>query len=523
VGEGAATPAAPARPDGPAAAALRLTDVTKRFGDVVANDRVSLTVERGEVHALLGENGAGKSTLMNVVFGLLHPDAGTIEVGGRPVRIRSPREALDLRVGMVHQHFKLVPDMTVAENVALSRGGLGLAPLGLGEVRARSAELAERFGLRVDPDRRVEDLSVGEQQRVEILKLLFRGADILILDEPTAVLAPPEWAELAGILRGLAAEGRAIVFISHKLDEIFDIATRCTVLRDGRVVGTRLVAETSKPELARLMVGREVALRVERERLDPGPAVLEVRGLTVRRDGRAAVSDVSFAVHAGEVLGVAGVDGNGQAELVDALTGVAEHTAGEVRLLGRPLALGRSTARDARIGVIPEDRHRTGVALDLSVADNLMLKAFDRAPFARRGVRHHQRAQEHCRRLVAEFDIRTPSLQLPLRQLSGGNQQKVVLARELDGGPELLIAAQPTRGLDVGAMEFAYARLAEFKRAGGATLLISTELEEVMSLADRIAVMVGGRIVAVLPAAEATLDVLGPLMAGTRAPAAVAA
>jgi simple sugar transport system ATP-binding protein len=290
------------------------------------------------------------------------------------------------------------------------------------------------------------------------------------------------------------------------------------VLRDGRVVGTRLVAETDKRELARLMVGREVALRVERERVDPGRPVLEVSGLTVRRDGRDAVCDVSFTVHGGEVLGVAGVDGNGQAELADGLTGIADRTAGEIRLLGRPLERGRSTARDPRIGVIGEDRHRTGVALDLSVADNLMLKAFDRAPFARRGLRHHRTAHEHCRRLVAEFDIRVPSLQAPLRQLSGGNQQKVVLARELAGGPELLIAAQPTRGLDVGAMEFAYARLAEFKRAGGATLLISTELEEVVSLADRVAVMVGGRFVAVLPAAEATLDVLGPLMAGTRAP-----
>jgi simple sugar transport system ATP-binding protein len=496
--------------------ALRLDAVTKRFGDVVANDHVSLTVARGEVHALLGENGAGKSTLMNVVYGLLQPDGGTIEIDGRPAEVGSPREALDLRIGMVHQHFKLVVDMTVAENVALSLGGMSLTRLDLGEVRARTTEMSERFGLLVDPDAVIEDLSVGEQQRVEILKLLLGGADLLILDEPTAVLAPPEWADLAQVLRGLVAEGRSIVFISHKLDEVFDIATRCTVLRDGRVVGTRLVGETDKAELAKLMVGREVVLRVTRERVAPGPPVLEVEHLSVKGGAHHVVSDVSFTLRGGEVLGVAGVDGNGQSELVAALTGMAEREAGEIRLLGEPAGEGRALAVDERLGVIPEDRHRDGVALDLSVADNLMLKDFDRRPFARRGIRSHARTREHCAALVADFDIRVSSLDTPLAEVSGGNQQKVVLARELAREPHLLIATQPTRGLDVGAMEFVYGRLAEFKRRGGATLLISTELEEVMSLSDRIAVMVNGRFVAILPCEEATLDVLGPLMASTR-------
>jgi general nucleoside transport system ATP-binding protein len=501
------------------AAALRLHGITKRFGDVVANDDVSLSVEPGEIHALLGENGAGKSTLMNVVFGLLHPDAGTIEVHGREAQIRSPRDAHEFKVGMVHQDFKLVPDMTVAENIVLSLGRSGVGRLRLRDVRERAGELADHFGLRIDPHTVIEDLAVGEHQKVEILKLLYRGADLLILDEPTSVLTPREWQQLSGVLRALAAEGRSIVFITHKLQEVFQVADRCTVLRDGRVVGTRQIGETSKEELARLMVGREVALRIVREDVAPGRLVLEARDLRVRRDGREALAGVDLWLREGEVLGVAGVDGNGQSELVDALIGACELASGQIRLQGTDItSWGRRIVKDSRIGVIPEDRQRDALALDLSVADNLMMKDFDVAPFARRGLRDHTAARRRCRELVAAFDIRAASLDTPLRQLSGGNQQKVVVARELARNPQLLIAAQPTRGLDVGAMEFVYERLAAFKRAGGATLLISTELEEVLSLSDRIAVIVGGRFVRTMQPEEATLEIIGMLMAGAGAP-----
>jgi general nucleoside transport system ATP-binding protein len=501
------------------APALRLQGISKRFGDVVANDDVSLSVEPGEIHALLGENGAGKSTLMNVAFGLLHADAGRIEVQGREAQIRSPRDAYELKVGMVHQHFKLVRDMTISENIVLSLGRSGLGRLRLREVSRRVGELADRFGLRIEPDRVVEDLTVGEHQKVEILKLLYRGADLLILDEPTAVLTPPEWKQLSGVLRALAGEGRSIVFITHKLGEVFEVADRCTVLRDGRVVGTRQIRDTSKQELARLMVGREVALRIVREEVAPGRPVLEARELRVLRDGREALAGVDLRLHEGEVLGVAGVDGNGQSELVDALIGAGELAAGEIYLQGADItSRGRMITKDPRIGVIPEDRHRDALALELSVSDNLMMKDFDVVPFARWGLRDRAAARRRCSELVTAFDIRTPSLDTPLRQLSGGNQQKIVVARELGRDPRLLIAAQPTRGLDVGAMEFVYARLAEFKRSGGATLLISSELEEVLSLSDRIAVMIGGRFVRTMRAEEATPEVVGMLMAGAGAP-----
>jgi general nucleoside transport system ATP-binding protein len=511
VGDGEHVSSALAREPASTPCALRLTGITKRFGNLVANRDISLTVQPGEIHALLGENGAGKTTLMNVVFGLLEPDSGTVEVAGKQVEIRNPRDARAHGIGMVHQHFKLVPDMTVAENLALSTGLSGLGTLRLSDVRTRASAIAGRFGLGVDPDALIENLSVGQHQRVEILKLLYGGANLLILDEPTAALTPGEWASLSEVLRALVGEGKAVVFISHKLEEVIGIASRCTVLRDGQVVGTREIAATTKEELALMMVGREVALRVVRDRCDPGPAVLEVAGLTVDRDGRDVVCDVSFDVREQEVLGIAGVDGNGQSELVEALIGVRDRTAGTVTLDGIPTD---AMADHPDVGVVPEDRHLRAVAAELSVADNLMLKDFHRAPFARRGLRDHRAVRKHCEELITRFDIRTPGLDLPLRQLSGGNQQKVVLARELAREPRLLIAAQPTRGLDVGAMEFVYTQLARFKRRGGATLLISTELEEVLSLSDRIAVMVGGRLVGVLDADQADLNVIGMLMGG---------
>jgi simple sugar transport system ATP-binding protein len=494
---------------------LRLTGITKRFPGVVANDGVTLEVCRGEILGLLGENGAGKSTLMNVIFGLQHPDEGTIEVNGEPVRIRTPRDALELGIGMVHQHFMLVPDMTVAENVALTLHPGRLTLARLNEVASRIEELSEQFGLALDPRGVIENLSVGVRQRVEILKLLFRGADLLILDEPTATLTPPEWQELSKVLLSLAFEKKGIVFITHKLDELFGIAERCTVLRDGRVVGTVALTETSKAELARMMVGRDVVLRVEKRPLAAGRPVVEVEGLSLAADGRAVLDDLTFAVHEHEILGIAGVEGNGQHELVAALIGVRRPTGGTIRIDAEPLDhLDPKLFAQRGGAVIPEDRHRDGVALDLSLMANLMMKDFASPPFARRGVLDRATARAHSVALMEQFDIRAPGPMTPIRSLSGGNQQKAVLAREIHHHPRFLIAAQPTRGLDVGAAEFVYQRLLEHRDRGGAMLLISVELDEIVSLSDRIAVMVRGRFIRILEGREADPELLGLLMAG---------
>jgi ABC-type uncharacterized transport system ATPase subunit len=516
-GDGTATAPSSRAPGAPA---LRLDGISKRFGAVIANEEVSLQVERGEIHALLGENGAGKTTLMNVVFGLVAPDAGTIQVRGEPVEITSPRQAAGLGIGMVHQHFTLVPDMTVAENVALARGSIALEGLGLPAVRARLEELSESFGIEVRPDAVVEDLSVGEQQRVEIMKLLFRGAELLILDEPTGVLTPSEWRRLAAVLRSLAAEGRTVIFISHKLDEVTQIADRCTVLRDGRVVGAHDVASVGKPELARMMVGREVVLRINREPLPAGKPVLELCGVGLLEDGRELLAGIDLAVAEREVVGVAGVEGSGQRELVDAILGMRP-CSGQISIAGRALdAHAPADFIDAGGALIPPDRQTTGIVQQLSIADNLLLKDYARPPFSRRGLLNRREMQRHARRLLDEFDIRAPGVEPPISQLSGGNQQKVLLARELTRRPSLLVACQPTRGLDVGAAQFVYERLIEYKRQGGAILLISTELDEVLSLADRIAVLVGGRFPRILRAEEADAELLGMLMGGERVPAA---
>jgi simple sugar transport system ATP-binding protein len=496
---------------------LRMNGISKRFPGVIANHEITFEVERGEIHGLLGENGAGKTTLVNILYGLLQPDDGEIEIDGSTVSIRSPRDALDRGIGMVHQHFMLVPDMTVAENVAL---GLRSArpPLSMiDQVSTRVEELSSRYRLNVQPDRRIEDLSVGMQQRVEILKLLYRGAQLLVLDEPTSVLTPPEWQELSEVLRSLVAEGRSVIFITHKLDELLSVAHRCTVLRDGVVVGTVPVAEADKPTLARMMVGREVVLRVERPLVDPGVPVLEVEGLCLESDdGRMILDEISIVVREHEVVGVAGVDGNGQQELVEVLTGLRPPGSGTIRINGDPLTHLTPAGFSAQMGgaVIPADRHRTALALDLSLTDNLMMRDIGRAPFTRRGMLDLGRIREHCERLIAEYDVRTPSQDVWMRQLSGGNQQKAILARELHRSPRLLVAAQPTRGLDVGAMEFVYERLVEHKRSGGATFLISTELDEILSLSDRIAVMVRGRFIEILEAKEVDPVRLGLLMAG---------
>jgi simple sugar transport system ATP-binding protein len=453
---------------------------------------------------------------MNVLYGLLQPDDGRIEIDGQTVEIRSPRAAVQLGIGMVHQHFMLVPDMTVTENVALGLRSSRPPLSRLGEVSDRVAELSKRFRLDVRPNDRIQELSVGMQQRVEILKLLYRGAQLLVLDEPTSVLTPPEWHELSAVLRSLVSEGKAAIFITHKLDELLTVADRCTVLRDGAVVGTVAVEGSDKPTLARMMVGREVVLRVERPILEPAKPLLEVRDLSLEDErGQFLLRGLNFEVREREVLGVAGVDGNGQSELVEVLTGLREPTGGQIFMDGHavPGLTPREFARRLA-AVIPEDRHRAALALDLTVTENLMMRDFDSAAFSRQGILDLGAMRESCEELVREYDIRTPSVAVLMRQLSGGNQQKTVLARELHRSPRLLIACQPTRGLDVGAMEYVYGRLLSHKRSGGATLLISTELDEILSLSDRIAVLVGGRLLRILDRDEADPEVLGLLMAG---------
>jgi ABC-type uncharacterized transport system ATPase subunit len=495
--------------------------ITKAFGAIVANRNVNLYVEHGEIRALLGENGAGKTTLMNILYGMVTPDSGEIEIGGEPIVIRNPRDALRHGVGMVHQHFMLVPNMTVAENVALAVGPSGRIGLDIAAISARAAQLSGEYGLGLKPDMVVENLSVGMRQRLEILKLLCREVQILVLDEPTSVLTPIEWEKLAEILRTLANAGRAIIFITHKLEEVFSIARTCTVMRDGADVATVETRDVDARALARLMVGRDVVLRLEREQLTPGEPVIEVRNLSLEdASGRQSLRGISFVIREREILGIAGVEGNGQRELVEVLAGVRRATDGEVVLQGIPAgALSPREVRARDVGVITADRHVSGIVLDASLAQNLMLKDFRRSPFARRGILGIRKIQVHCAALVHKYAIRTPDLTVPMWQLSGGNQQRTVLARELQRQPRFLIAAQPTRGLDVGAIEFVYEQLMEQRRNGCAMLLISTELEEILTLSDRIAVMVGGRFVRVLDAAEASLEEIGLLMAGELASA----
>jgi general nucleoside transport system ATP-binding protein len=495
---------------------LELRGITKRFPGVVANDSVDFDLRRGEVHALLGENGAGKSTLMNVLYGLYHPDEGEIRVNGEPVRMGSPQEAIARGVGMVHQHFMLIPVMTVAENIVLAREPreAGIL-LDYDQAKDSVRELAASFGFAIDPNARIQDITVGQQQRVEILKALYRRADILILDEPTAVLTPQESGELFGILRALQREGMSIIFITHKLNEVLDIADRITVLRRGKVVETVPAKGATEEGLARLMVGREVLLRVEKGEASAGEALLQVEGLRVRDDrGLEKVRGVSFEVRAGEIVGIAGVDGNGQTELIDALTGLRKAEAGRVVLGGRDITRGTAKEHlDQGLGHIPEDRQHRGLVLDFSLAENIALHDFRKPPVSRFGWLFPRRLVERARLLLQEFDVRGGGPQTRASALSGGNQQKVILAREIDRDPSVLIAAQPTRGLDVGAIEFVHRRLIVERDEGRGVLLVSLELEEVLSLADRILVIYEGEIVGEFPP-TATEEELGVAMTG---------
>ena len=501
--------------------ALEVRGITKRFPGVLANDHVHFALRRGEIHALLGENGAGKTTLMNIIYGLYRPDEGEIFVEGKPVEIRGPHDAIRLGIGMVHQHFMLVPVFTVAENLVLGAEITKGPVLDLQAARRAVRELSEHYGLEVDPDAVVEDLPVGVQQRVEILKALYRQARILVLDEPTAVLTPQEVEDLFRVMDGLRKRGVSIIFITHKLKEVMAIADRITVMRRGKVVGTTTPAQTSEQELASMMVGREVLLQVEKGPANPGEPVLEVEDLWVEDErGLPAVRGVSFSVRAGEILGIAGVQGNGQTELAEALTGLRQPERGTVRLGGEaaPFQNPRFLIEHG-MGHIPEDRQKHGLVLSESVADNLVLCTYYRPPFARRGVRQPRAILENARRLIQEFDIRTPGPEVPAGTLSGGNQQKVIVAREFSRPVQLLVANQPTRGLDVGSIEYIHRRIVEMRDKGVAVLLISAELDEILSLSDRIAVMYRGEIVATLDAAKATREQLGLLMAGAKATA----
>jgi simple sugar transport system ATP-binding protein len=495
---------------------LEMRGITKRFPGIVANDDIGFDLLEGEVHALLGENGAGKSTLMNILYGLYHPDEGEILINGKPVQLGSPSAAIDAGVGMVHQHFMLIPVMTVAENIVLAQEPkTGGVLLDLSEAERRVKEISDRYGLAVDPHARIDQITVGQQQRVEILKALYREADILVLDEPTAVLTPQEAQELFEVVRSLTERGKSIVFISHKLNEVLEIADRITVLRRGKLIETLSVEGATEEGLARLMVGREVLLRVAKTPAHPAAPLLEVDDLRVLDDrGIEQVRGVSFTVREGEILGIAGIDGNGQTELIDAMTGLRQSAEGSVKVGGVDV-----TARDvqghfeAGLGHVPEDRQRRGLVLEFSIAENLAIHDFRKQPDSRFGWLYPRRLLQRAARLIREFDIRGGGPQTSARGLSGGNQQKVVLAREIDRDPKVLIAAQPTRGLDVGAIEFVHRRLVEERDEGRGVLLVSLELEEILSLADRILVMYEGEIAGEF-SPSATEEELGIAMTG---------
>ncbi len=495
---------------------LEARGITKRFPGVVANDKVSLRLHKGEVLALLGENGAGKSTLMNILYGLYHQDEGEILVNGEPIRASSPHESIQRGIGMVHQHFQLVPVMTVAENVILGNEVTRGSFLDLRRASKQILEISRQYGLEVDPSALIADLPVGAQQRVEIIKALYRNADILILDEPTAVLTPQEADDLVRIMRTLVAQGKSIIFITHKLREVLEIADRIMVLRSGRVVGEATPEGASERSLAAMMVGRDVILTVNKAEAHPRQTVLAVRGLMVRDDrGLLAVDGVDLDVRAGEILGVAGVQGNGQTELVTALTGLRASEGGTVSIVEQDVT-NAAPRRISELGVahIPEDRQREGLVTGYELTDNAVLEMYYLAPFAKGIVRDEEQIRKHTERLIKQFDVRTPSATVPASTLSGGNQQKLIVAREFSRELKLLIAAQPTRGIDVGSIEFIHNQIVKKRDEGVAVLVVSAELDEVLALSDRIAVMYHGKIVATVQNGELTREQLGLLMAG---------
>ena len=499
---------------------IEMLNITKEFPGIKANDDVTLQLKQGEVHALLGENGAGKSTLMSVLFGLYQPEAGTIKKNGQVVHIKDPNDANDLNIGMVHQHFKLVEVFTVLDNIIL-----GVEPNKAGflqkkEAREKVMALSERYGLKVDPDALIEDISVGMQQRVEILKMLYRDNEILIFDEPTAVLTPQEIDELMEIMRSFTKEGKSILFITHKLNEIMAVADRCTVLRKGKCIGTVNIQDTTKEELSQMMVGRPVSFAVEKQPAAPGQVVLDVKGVTVpsRLHKNNAVKNVSLQVRQGEIVCLAGIEGNGQTEFVSALTGLEKFSAGHISLCGHEITAAPIRER-SKLGMshIPEDRHKYGLILDYSLEENLVLQRYWQPEFQKHGFLRKGMIRQYAEKLIRQYDIRSGQGPVTIaRSMSGGNQQKAIIAREVDKGPELLVAVQPTRGLDVGAIEYIHKQLIAQRDAGKAILLVSLELDEVMNVSDRILVMYEGEIVGEFDPKTTSVNELGLYMAGAK-------
>ncbi len=497
---------------------LEMRGVTKRFPGVLANDHVNFDVKTGEVHALLGENGAGKSTLMKILYGLYHPDEGEVLINGKPVTIDSPTDSINLGIGMIHQHFMLVQTLTVAENVALGLPSSRGLITDLDRVSKRIIELADIYGLKIDPSAYIWQLSVGQQQRVEIIKALYRGAALLILDEPTAVLTPQEVDELFVIMRQMIRDGHALIFISHKLHEVVEISNRVSVLRDGRLIGTRPTSETTKQDLANWMVGREVGFAPDRGEVERGEARLKLENVSCGSDrGTPGLRGVSLDVHSGEILGIAGVSGNGQRELAEAITGLRKVTGGNIFLEGEDVTnLLPAELTERMLSYIPEERMRDGMIKNFSVAENMILREHHKQPFSRSGFLSLGEIAQHSKKLIGQFQVKTPSQETLAKNLSGGNIQKVVIARELSRQPRAIIAAQPTRGLDIGATEYVRQQLIEQRKAGIAILLISEDLDEILALSDRIAVLYEGQIMDIVPRDEATPEKLGLLMAGVK-------
>lgn len=496
---------------------VEMLNIRKEFPGIVANDDITVQVKKGEIHALLGENGAGKSTLMNVLFGLYQPEKGEIRYNGKKVNITDPNVATRLGIGMVHQHFMLVDTYTVTENIILGSEPTKAGKIDIKKAEKEVQELSDRYGLKVDPTAKIRDISIGMQQRVEILKTLYRGADVLIFDEPTAVLTPLEINELIDIMHSLINEGKSIILITHKLKEIMQVCDRCTVIRKGKGIKTINVSDTNVTELASLMVGREVSFTTEKKPAKPKEVVLEISNLNVK-DARNVnvVKDLNLDVRAGEIVGIAGVDGNGQTELIEAITGLAKSQSGSIKVNGKNITNFKPRkVTESGVGHIPQDRHKFGLVLDYPVAENIVLQTYYKKPYSKNKILSFKDIYDKAKRLVEEYDVRTPSVHTHARALSGGNQQKAIISREIDRSPALLIAAQPTRGLDVGAIEFIHSKLVEERDKGKAVLLVSFELDEVLDVSDRIAVMFDGKVVANVKPEETDEQELGLLMAGS--------
>lgn len=495
---------------------IEMREITKIFGEFVANDKINLELRKGEIHALLGENGAGKSTLMNMLAGLLEPTSGEIVVNGKSEKLDSPSKAASLGIGMVHQHFMLVEAFTVAENIILGSELTNKGVLDLKKANADILELSERYGLAVDPTAKVEDISVGAQQRVEILKTLYRGADILIFDEPTAVLTPAEILELMDIMKTLVKEGKSIILITHKLDEIRAVADRVTVIRRGKSIQTVSIEGVTNKDLAEMMVGRSVSFVTEKEEAQPKEVVLQISDLVVNENrGVPAVKELSLDVRAGEIVGIAGIDGNGQSELIQAITGLRKVKSGSIKIKGQEVVgLSPRKITEMNVSHVPEDRHRDGLVLEMMLSENIALQTYYKEPLSKNGVLNYNQINSYARKLMEEFDVRAANEIVPASALSGGNQQKAIIAREVDRNPDLLIVSQPTRGLDVGAIEYIHKRLIGERDKGKAVLVVSFELDEILNLSDRIAVIHDGKIQGIVKPSETNKQELGILMAG---------